>query len=132
MGEALFNSVIESLQKNAGQEANGIRGPKIKRALTDSVDRFFQKLADFPYTFQCPLWEFTYFTPPPTILPSALSTQLRQFFGMSMAKAQTILHGGRPAGAASLRPSLALLLAPLFRAYLCLKLDGGTLRCRRD
>jgi hypothetical protein len=124
--------VIESLQKNAGQEANGIRGAKIEWALTDSVDRFFQKLAHFSHTFQRPLWEFTYFTPPTPILPSALSTQLRQLFGMSMAKAQTAPHSRRPARTASLRPSLAPLLAPLFRAFFYLKLDGGTLRCRRD
>ena len=38
--------------------------------------------------------------------------------------------GRRPTRTASLRPSFALLLAPLFPAFPSLKLDGGTLHCR--
>jgi hypothetical protein len=49
---------------------------------------------------------------------------------MSVAKAQAALHGRRLAWTASLRPSLALLPAPLFRVLVWLKADGSTLRCR--
>src|SRR5580692_835653 len=49
---------------------------------------------------------------------------------MSVAKAQAALHGRRLAWTASLRPSLALLPAPLFRVLVWIKADGSTLRCR--
>jgi hypothetical protein len=41
MRETLFNTLVESLQENPGQEPNRIRGTKVEWALPDSVDRFF-------------------------------------------------------------------------------------------
>jgi hypothetical protein len=44
---------------------------------------------------------------------------------------ELVLPTGRSGEILRERPSLALLLAPLFRAFPNLKLDGGTLPCRR-
>jgi hypothetical protein len=78
MGEAFFKSLIESLQKSTGQKPNGVRRPKIECALSDSVDRFFQKLAHISDAFQRFVWEgATSVKLPTAILLSSLSTQLR-------------------------------------------------------
>jgi hypothetical protein len=64
------------------------------------------------------------------ILPPTLTTQFGQGLGMSMAKTESTLNGRCATRTASLRLSFTLFLGPVFRAFLRLKLDGGTLRCR--
>jgi hypothetical protein len=127
MREALFKTLIESLKKNAGQEPNRIRCAKIEWALTDSVDRFFQKFAYLPDAFERSLREIKFVTFPAAILLSSLSTQFRQSLGVSVTKTQTPFQSRRLARTTSLRLSFAVLSTPLFRAFLCLKPDGGTL-----
>jgi hypothetical protein len=87
MGQSVFDlSAVDRLQENASQEPNRIRGAKIEWALADSVDCLFQQLAHFADAFQWSLRENGLVTLPAAILPPALSTQLRQSLGVSMAK----------------------------------------------
>jgi hypothetical protein len=114
MRETLFNTLVESLQENPGQEPNRIRGTKIEWALADSVDRFFQEFTHFPNAFQRSLGEITFVSLPAAILLSSLPTQSGKFLGMRVKEAEASLHGGRLAGTASLRLSLTPLPTPLF------------------
>ena len=128
MRETLFKPLVESLQKDPGQEPNCIRRTKIEWALADSVNCFFQELAHFRDVFQRSLGEIKFVLLPAAILLSSLPTQLRQSLGVSVAETQASFQGGRLAGTTSLRLSLAVLSTPVFRAFISLKPDGGTLR----
>ncbi len=67
----------------------------------------------------------------PILLPT-LTTQFGESLGMSMTKTQSTLNGRCATRIASLRLSFAPFLAPVFRAFLRLKLDRGTLRRREQ
>lgn len=127
MREALFQTLIESLQKDPGQKPNRIGGTKIEGALPDSANGFRQELAHVADAFQRSLREIKFVTLLAAILLSSLSTQFRQPLGVSVAKTQAPLQSRRLARTTSLRLSFAVLSTPLFRAFLCLKLDGDTL-----
>jgi hypothetical protein len=64
---------------------------------------------------------------PTAVLLSSLPAQLCQPLRVTMAERQVSFYSGCPTGVASLRSSFAPLLAPLLRAFLSLKPDGGTL-----
>jgi hypothetical protein len=112
--QAIFNGTLfQGTQQHAGQKPNRIRCTKIKRALPNTVDRFFQEFAHFPNVFQWSLGKVTFISPPSAILLSSLPTQSSQFFGMRVKKAQAPFHSRRLARATSLRLSRAVSPAPL-------------------
>jgi hypothetical protein len=117
VGEALFKSLIESLQKSTGQKPNGVRRPKIEWALSDSVDRFFQKPSHVSDALQWNPREIAVRNLPMTVSLPSLSAKLGQFLGMRMKKAQAPFHGGRLACTASLRPSLTLFPGLPFQGF---------------
>jgi hypothetical protein len=127
--QSIFDSsAVYRLQKNASQKPNRIRGAKVEWALPHSINRFLQQSAHVTDALQWNCREISVCRLPMTVRLSSLSAKLGESLGMRMKKAQAAFHGGRRAHISSLRLSLAPLSAPLFRAFLSLKANGGTLR----
>ena len=96
MGQVIFDpSAVYRLQKDASEESNRIRGPKIEWALSDSVDRFFQQPAYVTNALQRDLGETTFFKLPVAVCLSSLPAKLGRFLGMRMKEAQVTFHCGR-------------------------------------
>jgi hypothetical protein len=96
MSDAVFKPLIQSPQKSTGEKSNRVCRSQIEWTSTDSVDGFLQEFACFSHAFQRSIWEVAGGSVPAAGLQPALSTQFRQFLGMTMAKAQVSLYGRRP------------------------------------